>query len=106
MSKYDLIIVICNHGFSEEVMETAKSHGARGGTIMHGRGTAAHEVKKFFGITISPEKDIILIVVEEQYTNPIMQAINSEHGINKEPHAICLSLPVDDTIGFHFDSQE
>ena len=42
MSKYDLIIVICNHGFSEEVMETAKSHGARGGTIMHGRGTAAH----------------------------------------------------------------
>jgi hypothetical protein len=35
-----------------------------------------------------------------------MQAINSEHGINKEPHAICLSLPVDDTIGFNFDSQE
>ena len=80
MSKYDLIIVICNHGFSEEVMETAKSHGARGGTIMHGRGTAAHEVKKFFGITISPEKDIILIVVEEQYTNPIMKpSIRTRH---------------------------
>ena len=56
MSKYDLIIVICNHGFSEEVMETAKSHGARGGTIMHGRGTAAHEVKKFLALPSLPRK--------------------------------------------------
>jgi uncharacterized protein YueI len=45
-----------------------------------------------------------LIVVEEQYTSPIMQAINLDHGINKEPHAICLSLPVDEAVGFNFGS--
>lgn len=103
MSKYELIIVICNHGFSEEVMETAKAKGARGGTIMHGRGTAQHEVKKFFGITIQPEKDIILIVVEESYKTVIMQAINANHGINEEPHAICFSVSVDEAVGFNFN---
>lgn len=102
MNKYELIIIICNHGFSEEIMETAKLAGARGGTIMHGRGTAIDDAKKFFGITIHPEKDIILIVSTVSKKQEIMKTVSSQHGVMSSAHSVCFSLPIDEAIGFNF----
>lgn len=101
-NKYELIVTICNHGYSEEIMESAKQAGAKGGTIMHGRSTAINETKKFFGITIHPEKDMLLIVTTEIKKTDIMKAIATNHGVATEAHALCFSVPVDDLIGFNF----
>lgn len=101
-NQYELIIAISNHGFSKEIMEAAKQAGARGGTIMHGRSTILEENRKFFGITISPEKDLILIVTVAEKKKDIMIAISSKFGAGTEAHALCFSLPVDDVIGFNF----
>ena len=54
-SKHEMIMCIVNAGFSETVMEAAKSAGARGGTILNGRGTANKEAESFFHIAIQPE---------------------------------------------------
>lgn len=35
-----LILAICNSGNADDVMSTAKEAGARGGTIIHARGSA------------------------------------------------------------------
>ena len=42
---HELIMCIVNTGFSETVMEAAKDAGARGGTILNGRGTANKEAE-------------------------------------------------------------
>ena len=63
MNKHSLIIAIVNRGFAETAMEAAKSHVARGGTIVHARGTSTKETEKFLGITIEPEKDLLLILI-------------------------------------------
>ena len=34
-TKYELIIVIANHGYSEDVMDAARAEGAGGGTVIH-----------------------------------------------------------------------
>ena len=47
---YKCIIAIVNSGFAEEAMEAAKACGARGGTILHGRGTISKEAEKLFNI--------------------------------------------------------
>ena len=52
MEEFQVIICIVNAGFSEEAMDAARKAGARGGTIMHGRGTASKEAEKIFNITI------------------------------------------------------
>ncbi|MBR6688372.1 MAG: P-II family nitrogen regulator, partial [Clostridia bacterium] len=58
-----LIIAIVNQGYEEKVMEAARGVGARGGTIINGRGTAsAQDLVKFMGITLHPNKEIILIL--------------------------------------------
>lgn len=94
-----LILSICNDGNADEIMETAKSAGARGGTIIHARGSAQKDAEHFLGITIQPEKEIIMIIVDDKGKNMIMEAINTKHGVGTKSHAITFSLPVDDIVG-------
>ena len=47
---YEMILCIVNTGFSETVMDAAKEEGARGGTVIHARGTANKEAEQFFHI--------------------------------------------------------
>jgi hypothetical protein len=98
-----VIIYICNHGFAYEAMIEARKAGARGGTIMHGRSSVSTDKEKFFGITIHPEKDVLMIVCLEEQKNALMTAITTKYGVSTEARGICFSMKVDETIGFSFD---
>ena len=41
--KHEVIFCVVNAGFSDAVMDAAKEFGARGGTVIHARGTANSE---------------------------------------------------------------
>ncbi len=96
---YDLIITIVNHGDSDIVMDAAKQAGATGGTVLTGRGLGTKEAEKFFGITIQPEKEVVLIVIKREYKKAIMQSICKTAGLSSEASGITFSLPIDDVIG-------
>ncbi|MDL2272000.1 P-II family nitrogen regulator [Desulfovibrio sp. OttesenSCG-928-I05] len=76
-SGYTLITVIVNHGFADDVMAKARKAGARGGTILTGRGTGTEEDVKFFGISLVPEKEMLFIVAANDKVDAIHDAINS-----------------------------
>lgn len=95
-----MILAICNSGYADEVMEVAKIAGARGGTILHGRGSVQKDALQFLSITIEPEKEVVVIIVGEEKNN-IMQAIATELGVGTKAHTICLSLPVDSIAGLN-----
>ena len=97
--QHECIVCIVNTGFSEAVMDAAKEFGARGGTVVHARGTANQEAEKFFGITIQPEKEMVLILVDHESKIPVMQAITRNAGLNSEGHGLVFSLPVNDVMG-------
>lgn len=101
-----LIIYICNHGFAYDAMKVARENGARGGTILHGRSSLSTEKQKFFGITIHPEKDMLLIVAKEEQRQPIMKALTDNYGVNTEARGLCFSLKVTDALGFGHDPIE
>ena len=61
MNNYEMVLCIVDAGFSELVMDAAKEEGARGGTVIHARGTANKEAEQFFHIAIQPDKDIVLL---------------------------------------------
>jgi nitrogen regulatory protein PII len=96
---YHLIITIVNSGFFDQVMEAAKKAGAKGGTVVHARGLGSEEAKKYLGITIQPEKDLVLIVAPSDKKLAIMESITHEVGLNTARTGICFSLPVDSAIG-------
>lgn len=98
-TKYALITVIAKRGYSDTVMDAARAEGARGGTAIHARGTGTAETQKFLGLNIEPEKDLLLILVEDEKKNAIMKAINEKAGLNMEGNGLVFSLPVDEVIG-------
>jgi len=102
-SQKEVIFYVCNHGFAYEAMTEARKAGARGGTIIHGRSSISTEKAKFFGITLHPEKDILMIVCLEDQKNDLMKAMTSKFGIMTEARGLCFSMKVEDSIGFSFE---
>ena len=98
---YHLIVTIVNTGYFDQVMEAAKSVGATGGTVIHGRGLGSEEAVKYLGITIQPEKDVVLILTEQEKRHAIMENITREAGLNTKGKGICFSLPVNEAIGLN-----
>lgn len=94
-----MIMCIVNAGFSELVMDAAKEEGARGGTVIHARGTANKEAEQFFHIAIQPDKDIVLILVPKDIKDNVLHAIYRNAGLKSEGSGIAFSLPVDEVVG-------
>jgi len=97
-SKKELLCCVINNGYSDLVMLAAKKKGAQGGTIFHARGTGAADAEKFFGIKISPEKEVVMIVVDAEQKDEIISAIYDEAGLDTKGQGIIFSLPVDDFV--------
>ena len=101
--KYEVIIAIINEGFSDVVMDAARENGARGGTIAHARGTGTKEIEKKYVIVITPQKEMIYILVNTKIRDQVMSAINKVAGIETKGQGIVFSLPVNDVSGLKFD---
>ena len=104
-NKFEVIFCIVNHGFTDVVMEAAKKNGARGGTIMNARGTATEETEKFYGIAITPEKEIVMIIVEHEKKDSIMKAIYDEAGLSSLGQGIVFSLPISYVAGMNIEEK-
>lgn len=102
----ELIIVILNEGYSDMVMDAARSAGATGGTVLHAKGTGKAKTEKFFGVSLAEEKDMIYIVSAANKKSDIMRAINTSAGVGTKAGAISFSLPVSEVAGIRkFDEE-
>ena len=97
--EHEVIFCIVNAGFSDPVMDAAKKLGARGGTVIHARGTANLEAEKLFGITVQPEKEIVMILVPREIKDDILHALYNQAGLESEGQGIAFTLPVSSVVG-------
>ena len=95
-NSFDLIITVVNRGFADKVMDVARSAGAKGGTVLQGRGTAAPDAEQLLGIVIQPEKEVVLIVAAHDIKNDIMNAIMTNVGLADPGQGIVFTMPVND----------
>ena len=98
--KYSLIAAVVNQGYSENVMEAARAQGARGGTVVPSRYIGNEQSQGFWGMSLQNEKDIVLIMTDNDKKLSIMQAVGEKCGIHSEAKGIVVSLPIDAVIGF------
>lgn len=96
---FSLIITIVNRGYSDEVMDAARDAGAKGGTIMYAHGAGLHDAETFFGISIHPEKELVLVLAANDIRPAIMQSIVQRVGMTTEGAGITFSLPVTNVAG-------
>lgn len=99
MNNFECIVSIVNHGFTDLVMTAATRAGAKGGTVLSARGTGNKDVSEFFGVTVTPEKDVVLILVPKAIRDKVLMAINEGAGMSTKGMGIAFSLPVSDVVG-------
>lgn len=98
--KYHLVITIVSEGYLEQVMTAAKRAGSSGGTALKGRGLSDSRPAKILGFNIEPEKDIVLNIVTDRDKKRVMEEITKEVGIKTRGKGVCISVPVEDAVGF------
>lgn len=96
--EYDLIIAIIARGFADYVVSAARDGGATGATIIYGRGTADAD-KQVMGISLQPEREVVLILSKKSERKAIMQEIADKTSLLEEGRGLCFSLPVSEVYG-------
>lgn len=98
-TKYELLVVIANQGYTDMIMDAAREANAPGGTVIHAKGTGTEKAEKFLGVSIATEKEMIFMVARKEGKNAIMKAIMEKAGIHSEARSVVFSLPVTETAG-------
>jgi len=103
---HELIVVIANRGHTDQVMDAARSAGAAGGTTIHAKGTGTELARKFLGVSLAAEKEIVFILAKEADRKPIMKAVMTQAGMQTKAQAVVFSLPVTDLAGLRLLEEE
>ena len=101
--KHEVVVVIVNEGHADKVMDAARDAGARGGTIAHARGSGTKDIEKKYGIVITPQKEMIYILVNSKIRDAVMDAVNKAAGLDTVGQGIVFALPVENISGIKLD---
>ena len=97
----ELIVMIINRGYTEDVMKIAREGGATGGTVVHARGTGDESSERFFGTLIGAEKEMIFVVTKSEIGKQIMKLVKEKAGTNTKYGAVTFAVPVCEVAGLY-----
>ena len=105
---FKLIIALVEDGQTNEVLEASRKAGATGSTVIsQARGEGVKKTKTFFGLTLEPQRDMILMMVEEHLSRSILETIAEVGQFDEKPGSgIAFQLDVEDAVGIVHQVQE
>ena len=93
---HQMITVIANKGYADDIMAAARKAGAGGGTVINARGTATPGDAKFFGMEIVPEKEMIFIIIDSEKLDGVFEAVRTLPCLAEPGSGIAFCTPVGD----------
>jgi len=93
------IFVVVDKGLAERVVSSAETAGARGATVINGRGAGIHETSKLFSMEIEPEKEIVLIIAKAEIIDVITNAINKATRLDDPGKGILFVVDIQKSFG-------
>ena len=75
-AKLSLVVSIVRKGWGSTVLDASIKAGARGGTVLFGRGAGINEREKIFGVSIEPEKEVLLSLVLTPLIPQVLNGVN------------------------------
>lgn len=98
---HQAIFVIVDRGQAEDVIDAAVAAGSQGGTTINARGSGIHETSRVFGMDIEPEKEIVLILAENEKVDSIVASISNKIEIEKPGKGILFTTDVKNATGLY-----
>lgn len=90
-----MIVSITNHGEAESLMNAARKAGARGGTIIDARGTGTEDDLKYFGVSLTPEKEILIIISDAAHAGIILEELGRQPLFSEPGGGIIFAVAVE-----------
>ena len=105
---FKLIVAFVEDNKTDEIMEAARDAGATGCTVINNaRGEGIKENKTFFGLTLSSQRDVVLLLVEEHLSRQILEHIGDVGEFDAKPGTgIAVLIDVEDAVGVMHQSAE
>lgn len=101
--RFKLIIAFVEDTKTDEVITTAREHGATGATVLNNaRGEGLNQKKTFLGLSLDIQRDMVFMVVEEHLSRVILEAISEVGGFadgENEGQGIAFQIDIEDVIG-------
>ena len=98
---FKLILAFVEDKKTGEIMQAAREAGATGCTVINNaRGEGLEESKTFFGLTLSTQRDVVLLLVEEHLSRQILEHIGEVGEFDEKPGTgIAVMIDVEDAVG-------
>ncbi len=106
--QFKLIVAFVEDKSTDAIMEAAREAGATGCTVINNaRGEGLETSKTFFGLTLSSQRDVILLLVEKHLSRHILEHIGDVGEFDKKPGTgIAVMIDVEDAVGVVHQAQE
>ena len=105
---FKLIVAFVEDTKTEVIMHAAREAGATGATVINNaRGEGLEESKTFFGLTLSTQRDVLLLLVEKHLSRHILEHIGEVGEFDAKPGTgIAVVLDVEDAVGVLHQAEE
>ena len=106
--QFKLIVAFVEDRKTDAVMQAAREAGATGCTVINNaRGEGLETSKTFFGLTLSTQRDVILLLVEKHLSRHILEHIGEVGEFDAKPGTgIAVVVDVEDAVGVIHQTQE
>ena len=105
---FKLIVAFVEDHKTDDIVEAAREAGATGCTVVNNaRGEGLKESKTFFGLTLSSQRDVVLLLVEQHLSREILEHIGDVGEFDAKPGTgIAVLIDVEDAVGVVHQSEE
>jgi hypothetical protein len=99
--QFKLILVFVEDTKTDEIIEAARAAGATGCTVInHARGEGYVAPKSFLGLTLTTQRDVLLLLVEKHLSREILERIGTIGEFDAKPGTgIAVQIDVEDAVG-------
>lgn len=99
--QFKLLLVFVEDAKTDQVIEAAREAGATGCTVInHARGEGIKAQKSFFGLSLTSQRDVVLLLVEKHLSRMILEHIGDVGEFDAKPGTgLAIQLDVEDAVG-------
>ena len=105
---FKLILAFVEDKKTDAIMDAARKAGATGCTVINNaRGEGIKENKTFFGLALSSQRDVVMLLVEQHLSRNILEHIGKVGEFDETPGTgIAVVIDVEDAVGVVHQSEE
>lgn len=97
--KFSALVAVLPEELEDQAIDSARSAGAGGVTLLNGRGIGTQEKKTFFGLTYEGSQSVLLFVLERSLAVDVLKQLTRDLELNVDSKGVVFTVPLEHIAG-------